>query len=500
MQTQDSEEDTSEICLPPSASDLLESMRAMGYSFEAAVADIVDNSLSASASNIAIRFPSSGEPYVAILDDGTGMSSEALTAAMRHGSQNPTLQRKDEDLGRFGLGMKTASLSQCRRMTVVSLKESLLSGRCWDLDHVALRQNWMLLRLKSEEIANLPQVEQLRAQGHGTLVLWQNFDRLVAGEVSIQQALGKRMDELRDHLALVFHRFLSPQPGQVAVTIAINNLPVKALDPFLTKNKATQPLPAQHFKLEGEIVPVQAYILPHISRLTPEELDLAGGDDGLRKNQGFYIYRNRRLICWGSWFRLVRQEELSKLARVQVDLSNRLDHLWKLDIKKSATTPPEVLREGLKQIIGRITDGSRNVFIFRGKKASDKRVVHAWDRTIVRDGVIYRVNRDHPLIFGLRDRGSEETAELVEQILSLLERSLPLDAIYLDKASHIEPPTEGRDSQLCYLEGLASQIVSMLGAGSSAASQFIENMATVEPFNKFPTLAAQLAQRLSSEQ
>lgn len=474
-------------------------MRAMGYSFEAAVADIVDNSLSAAATNVGIRFPSSGDPYIAILDDGTGMSPEALTAAMRHGSQNPMLKRSDEDLGRFGLGMKTASLSQCRRMTVVSLKDDVLSGRCWDLDHVAHRQNWMLLRLNNHDMENLPQVDQLRAQGRGTLVLWQNFDRLAAGEISIQQALGKLINELRGHLALVFHRFLSPQPGQPAVTIAINNLPVKGLDPFLTKNKATQPLPPESFTLEGEIVPVQAYILPHISRLTPDELDLAGGDDGLRKNQGFYIYRNRRLICWGSWFRLVRQEELSKLARVQVDLSNRLDHLWKLDIKKSATTPPEVLREGLKQIIGRITDGSRNVFIFRGKKASDKRVIHAWDRTIVRDGVTYKVNREHPLVSGLLDSALEETSGLVEQVLALLERSLPLDAIYLDKASHIEPPPEGRDSQSRYLEALASQIISVLGAGTPAAVQFIENLAAVEPFNRYPALATELVQRLSSE-
>ena len=140
-------------------------MRAMGYSFEAAVADIVDNSLSAAATNVGIRFPPSGDPYITILDDGTGMSPEALTAAMRHGSQNPMLKRSDEDLGRFGLGMKTASLSQCRRMTVVSLKDDVLSGRCWDLDHVAHRQNWMLLRLNNHDMENLPQVDQLRAQG-----------------------------------------------------------------------------------------------------------------------------------------------------------------------------------------------------------------------------------------------------------------------------------------------------------------------------------------------
>lgn len=331
------------------ASDLLESMRAMGYSFEAAVADIVDNSLSAAAHNISIRFPSSGEPYIAILDNGTGMTPERLTLAMRHGSQNPTLTRSDEDLGRFGLGMKTASLSQCRRMTVVSLKAGVFSGRCWDLDHIALRQDWMLLRLNQHDLAQLPLIDQLLSEEHGTLILWQAFDRLGAGEPTVQLAIGKRMDELRDHLALVFHRFLSPEPGETTVTISINNLPVKGLDPFLSRNKATQLLPLQTFPLEGETVPVQAYILPHISRLSSAELELAGGDDGLRRNQGFYIYRNRRLICWGSWFRLIRQEELSKLARVQVDLSNRLDHLWKLDIKKSTTTPLKSFAKALSR-------------------------------------------------------------------------------------------------------------------------------------------------------
>lgn len=474
-------------------------MRAMGYSFEAAVADVVDNSVSASASIIDIRFPPFDEPYVAILDDGTGMLPDALTAAMRHGSQNPLLKRGDEDLGRFGLGMKTASLSQCRRMTVVSLREGVLSGRCWDLDHIARRQDWMLLQLSPNEIRQVPLIDQLLVRGHGTIVLWQNFDRLSAGELSIRQAIDNRMDELREHLALVFHRFIVPGPGQPAITISINNLPLRGVDPFLTRNKATQLLPPQSFPLAGEAVSVQAYILPHISRLSSSELELAGGEDGLRRNQGFYVYRNKRLICWGSWFRLVRQEELSKLARVQVDLSNRLDHLWKLDIKKSTTSPPEALREGLKQIIGRITDGSRNVFIFKGKKASDKRVVHAWDRVIVREGVSYKVNREHPLIAALLDSATQRTLPLLEQLLLLLERSIPLDAIYLDKASHIEPVIEEQDDKAHFLEGLATQILTSLGRDSEAGARFLEALPAVEPFNTNPEIATQIARRLSSD-
>jgi hypothetical protein len=488
-----------EIWLPPAASDLLESMRALGYSFEAAIADLVDNSLSAHAGKIDIRFSPLDEPFVGILDDGTGMLPSVLTSAMRHGSQSPILERDETDLGRFGLGLKTASLSQCRRMTVVSVRDGILSGRCWDLDHVATRKDWMLLQLSDSQIRGLPLVHHLTAQNHGTLVLWQNFDRLGAGEHSIERALGNRIDRLREHLALVFHRFLSPEAGTPAVSISINNLAVRAVDPFLTRNKATQLLPPQDFPLAGEKVLVQAYILPHISRLSPSDLELAGGEDGLRRNQGFYVYRNRRLVSWGSWFRLVRQEELTKLARVRVDLSNHLDHLWKLDIKKSTTSPPEALRDGLRQIIGRITEGSRNVFVFKGKKASDTKITHAWDRTIVRDGVSYKINREHPLMTALNGSSTKTGERLLEDVLKLLEQTIPLDLIYLDMASHIRPAVPPDEDKAVLLEELAGQIVQSLGTTSDAGLRFLEMLPTIEPFDSFPQLAKEIAKRLASE-
>lgn len=136
-----SRDDHDEICLPPSAADLLESMRAIGYSFEAALADLIDNSLSADARQIELHFSPYDRPYVVVLDDGAGMSPSELTAAMRHGSRDPRLARDSRDLGRFGLGLKTASLSQCRRLTVVSWKDGQRSARQWDLDHVARRQD-----------------------------------------------------------------------------------------------------------------------------------------------------------------------------------------------------------------------------------------------------------------------------------------------------------------------------------------------------------------------
>ena len=491
-------DDFSDIYLPPSASDLLESMRALGYSFEAAVADLLDNSISAQSSSIDIKFSPHDDPYVAILDDGTGMLPADLTAAMRHGSRNPNLARNEHDLGRFGLGLKTASLSQCRRLTVVSLCKGFLSGRCWDLDHIAVRQDWMLLQLSDTELAGLPCIDRLQNRGQGTLVLWQNFDRLGAGEHSIERAFGNRMDLLREHLSLVFHRVLAPTPSNPAITITINNNPVRPFDPFLTRNKATQALPPQDFSLAGERVHVQPYILPHISRLSNEDLRLAGGEDGLRRNQGFYVYRNRRLISWGSWFRLVRQEELTKLARVQVDLSNQLDHLWKLDITKSTTYPPEALREGLKQIIGRITEGSRNVFVFKGKKASNDKIIHAWDRSIVRDGVSYRINREHPLLSALNEEVPLHTRNLLHDTFDLLEQMIPLDAIYLDLASHIRPTftTDEGDASIATLEVLATQILASIGKDTDAGQRLLDMLATIEPFSLHPDIAKEIAARL----
>jgi hypothetical protein len=303
-----------DICLPPSAPDLLESMRAIGYSFEAAVADIIDNSIAASATKVDVRFGSEDGVHVAILDNGAGMSAGELVAAMRHGSSNPSQARASADLGRFGLGLKTASLSQCRCLTVVSLKDGALSARRWDLNHVGRTRDWTLIGLSAESASKLPYLAELLQSERGTLILWQKFDRF-SPDVGLEHAISEQMDIARNHLALVFHRFLNPGKNTRPLALSINLNPVKAVDPFLSSNKATQALPEQEFTVSGEAVHVAPFILPHISKLGAADLELAGGEEGLRRNQGFYIYRNLRLIRWGSWYRLVRQEELTKLAR-----------------------------------------------------------------------------------------------------------------------------------------------------------------------------------------
>jgi histidine kinase/DNA gyrase B/HSP90-like ATPase len=488
-----------EEVVPPFAPVLIEAMRAIGYSFQSALADIIDNSIAAGAKTVQVRFSPYDEPYVAIIDDGCGMLPDVLTGAMRHGSTDPLQPRAAADLGRFGLGLKTASLSQCRRLTVVSKVGSTISARRWDLDVISKRKDWVLLGLSENQIARLPQFGELANLETGTLVLWQAFDRLAAGELSIESAIGERMDAARSHLSLVFHRFLNPEKPVNATKLFLNDNPVAPIDPFLTSHRGTQPMPEEEITIGTEKVRVAPFILPHISKLTPADLAVAGGEEGLRRNQGFYIYRNRRLIIWGSWFRLIRQEEITKLARVRVDVPNSLDHLWTIDVKKSAAYPPQPVRDRLKNIIARITDGSRRVYTFRGRRTNGEEVVHSWQRSVTRTGIEYLINRDHPLVKALEAVTDENAWGLVHRLLRTLETTFPLDSLYADMASERRPAMSNSMSKYDELLSLASTMLDALGPSSEYAKKLIESLPSIEPFSLHPQDAALIQRKLIND-
>ena len=428
------------IDLPPIAPTLIESTRAIGYSLEAAVADIVDNSIAANSTTVEISFFPLDGAYISILDNGIGMNDEELTRAMQYGSQNPLEDRGENDLGRFGLGLKTASLSQCRVLTVVSKKEKSLQVRQWDIDFVKTTGKWSLISMTDEEeISKIPDIEKLNELDSGTLVVWQNLDRMEAGTIDFSKSMGKQIDIVRDHLALVYHRYLSGEPGIKKLAISINNVPIEPLDPFLTK-KSDQTMQEECYKIHGSIIKVQPFILPHVSKMTAQEIKMAGGKDGLRKLQGFYVYRNKRLLVWGTWFRMMRKGELSKLARIRVDIPNTLDNLWTLDIKKSSAIPPEEVRENLANVIDKIGEKSKIKFTRRGKIETDDTQIHLWNRMKAREGgYYYEINRNHPLVEVLqKEIGKDNTA--LNSLLSQIERTLPLNQLYIDMNNdeHIE--------------------------------------------------------------
>lgn len=482
----------------PFAPALIESMRAVGYTLEAAVADLLDNSISAGSTNIRVRFLPYGEPYVAIIDDGGGMSPDELIDAMRHGSRSPNERRSATDLGRFGLGLKTASMSQCRRLTVVTVKDRVVSAASWDLDVIAKTEKWTLLVLDDAEAGALPFVDELKAQGHGTIVFWHELDRLAVATGSIEGGMRDGMVRVRDHLGLVFHRFLQPDDlSRKRVNISLNEDPVEARDPYLSDHRATHRLPEETIRVDGAAVVVQPYILPHFSKLSPAELELAGGEEGLRRHQGFYVYRSRRLIVWGSWFRLARQEELTKLARVRVDIPNSLDHLWTLDIKKSLASPPAVVAENLRRIVARIAHGSRRVYTYRGRRANDDNFVHLWDRVEQRDGVEYQINRQHPLVAAVSNALNDTDAVLFESVLKNVEGMFPAEALYADMASDPRSVVRGKELSEEELFDLAGRLKDTCSTDEQRR-RLIDNLAMLEPFVHYPDVTRAIIARIEN--
>ena len=474
------------ISLPPYAPTLIESTRAIGYTLESAIADIVDNSVSAFASSVDIFFFPIGDSYIAILDDGNGMTADELETAMRYGSQSPNEKREVSDLGRFGLGLKTASLSQCRMLTVVSKQGGNIVGCRWDIDHVADTKDWSLLVLDSDaEIDGVPRIEELKQLNSGTLVIWQNLDRLKIGELDFDRSMGKKMNDVRLHLSLVFHRYISGEQGLKKMQIRMNNSPIEPADPFLTRRN-TQVMSDEVMNIEGSAVVIRPYILPHISNLSSSEISALGGKEGLRKSQGFYIYRNKRLLIWGTWFRMMRQGELSKLARVQVDIPNELDNLWTLDIKKSTAMPPEAVRNNLTAVIERLAENSKRTWVYRGKKETQDSVVHVWDRFKGKQGgFYYSINRDHPLV-EIFSNSSPQVKRNAETLLKAIENSIPLNQLYIDLTSEKQVENE----TLTTMQEVESILLGLLEQISTEAgkAELLESLAVSEPFIHYPQI------------
>lgn len=473
----------------PDPVSLIESMRAIGYTTETAIADLVDNSISANASKIRVEYDASREPFVAILDDGHGMDGAQLTNAMRHGSRNPGDVRSARDLGRFGLGLKTASLSQCRKLTVLSKQGDNIQARCWDLDVVQLQNRWVVVIPPVEDQKKLPLYDQLIAQESGTLVVWQSLDRFMSGSTTPADEMKTRMSGLHSHLSFVFHRFTRKEGSAKIVEIIVNGVKLKSLDPFLKDNSFTQPLEGQEIKVGREVIVVQPYILPHMSRLSVDQIDVAGGHAGLRSSQGFYVYRNRRLVIWGTWFRLVPKEEFFKLTRVQVDIPNSLDHLWSLDIKKSAAYPPDIIRNRLRDLIPHFANISRKTITYPGRKQQRKNGFHPlWERVEPSHGTFrYQLNPDHPVIRKFSDNFDVEIQKSLQHILELISTALPLDSIYSDMCSDKRATSQG--SQLSEVLALARRILEV-------SNLELESVLTLDPIGRFPEFHDILRQEL----
>ena len=459
-------------------------MRAVGYSLPTAIADIIDNSVSAGASEIAINYTVTGSaPYIAILDNGSGMSPSEARQAMQLAGSDSTAPRSPSDLGRFGLGLKTASISQCRRLTVVAKQQKVLTALVWDLDHLAATGSWSLGVLSESEMRELPHFDELAMLEAGTLVIWSSLDRFHAETRQLSTEVDAQMIETRNHLSLIFHQFLNGD-GRPKIAMSINGKPLAGLDPFLSKSSGGQRSGIEMIELDGEKITVQVFTLPFINRMSTKDRELALAPGSIRDSQGFYVYRGGRLVIWGTWFRLMPKMDSSKLARVKVEIPNTLDHLWSLDIKKSAAVPPVAVRDRLRQMAAEMAKPSEKVFKFRGRKAKqDDPVERVWNLIEDRDTFRYEINRDHPLLQALGGGTTGSSERALEEALQTIESMYPAQDLFnrmgVDKVVLHDTDQDAQAKQTL------TDLWTLRTTSAETMDDFLARMTRFEPWDRF---------------
>lgn len=421
----------------PHAGSLIQSLRDIGYSCETALADIIDNSITAGARNVDVLSDATADyPAVAVLDDGYGMTRAELIEAMRPGSSSPLADRASHDLGRFGLGLKSASFSQAKRLTVVTRKNGETIGATWDLDLVAQTNRWEIQL--HQDVTEIPWADRLGE--HGTLVLWRSLDRLSGGitgdHARRAQHINRAMAAAERHIRLVFHRFMSED--RPPLVIRLNGRRLDPLDPFGTAFPSHQSERPDRLNLQHGDVVFQSFTLPHHKSISRGDWEDLGGPEGHLRSQGFYVYRGRRLIIAGSWLGLARQTELTKLCRIRVDIPNTMDADWKIDVKKASAQLPPAVRERMRVLVERLSLTSRRTYQKRGQRLVDEEYLPVWQR-IQKDGaIIYRPDTAHPVFADFSARLPSELQDEFANLVGLLGSTIPVASLHADFAGQAE--------------------------------------------------------------
>jgi hypothetical protein len=471
----------------PEASSLIETFRAIGYSIETAVADIIDNSISAGAKNIWVDYDWKGPDTIFwVMDDGGGMEGEELIQAMRPGSVSPLVERRKNDLGRFGLGLKTASFSQCRKFCLISKKDnSEVDFWSWDLDFVNQIKSWRLIKYCPEQAFFEEKLSQINS---GTVVVWWDIDRLTKGTSVDSEASKSKfletMDKVKKHLSMVFHRFIED-----GLTIYFRDRKIKSWDPFMFGAEGLQSKPDTF--LEQGNIRIKGFVLPHRSKISAEQYEIGKGPkDSWTAHQGFYVYRNKRLLVAGDWLGLFKREVHYDLCRILIDLPNNFDDDWQIDIKKSVARPPSKFKDQILSVAKEVRNQAVEVYRHKGKVLKRKLAVDDyspfWEERVRHGKRFYRVNRAHPILEELLLKSGELKKD-IEKVLQFIEETIPVPLITLQESEDEKPhaqPFEGID-HMAIKETMEDLFITFKEAGFSIENAKARVLNT-EPFNFYP--------------
>ncbi|MFC9398550.1 ATP-binding protein [Streptomyces sp. NPDC057027] len=477
----------------PEPAGMVASLSSLGYSLPAAIADLVDNSISAEAQSIDVEFAWAGrDSWIAVVDNGRGMSASDLVTAMTVAARGPATPRPSTDLGKFGVGLKSASFSQARQLTVATANGGPWHTRTWDLDVVEQYGEWRLLhRADADTMTVLDRVRP--ASDHGTVVLWRRLNGYHAANVTenderTQKQFYAEATRAEAHLGMVFARFLT---GARRRSLRVSGTAVQPWDPFMSAHPSVQRLPAEELPLGGSTVRVEAFVLPSSHRLSQDEYDRAAGPQGWLDQQGFYVYRRNRLILAGDWLgqRGLRREEKYNLARIAVDIPAESDAEWGVDVRKSSVVPPVALRSHLHRIARQARTRAADVLRHRGQIAARVHgdpLVHAWNVRRSDGQLNCRINRSHPLVQAALRAGGANPSD-VRAMIRLLEETVPVASLRVmheaDTSDDPEPfggpgPADEQATEV------AQRIYESLVSGGRSPAAARERLRTMSPFDQ----------------
>jgi len=419
------------------------------------------------------------------MDNGKGINSKDIDRVMKFGSQSPDERRNEKDLGRFGLGLKTASLSQAKRFTVCSKIENDIVCKTWDVDHIKEVKDWQVINTKFN--IELPYYNKLHKLTNGTIILWEKMDKVLSDKWEVNNYKDEcKFIELKQkvqkHIEMVFHRFLEGKTP--LINIYINNKKVKPWDPFFENHTATERTPEEPIPIGNEIVKIKGFILPHKDKLSIEEYETFKGIKGWTNQQGFYIYRNKRMLVAGDWLglgdnnKIWTKEEQYKLARIRIDIPNTLDLDWDIDVKKSKAKPPQSLKYRIISLAQDVRLKAREVFAHRGqykKRSSELAVESIWKSNIIEGKRNYFLDRKHALIKQVIKNTSDKTS--LNALLTIIEQTVPIERIWLEVA-------EKPESHMKSFEDIKNNEILELAKEYYESLTTIDNLTREEAINK----------------
>ena len=396
---------------------LIKSIAEQGYTLETSLADLIDNSVSAGADNIEILINTDSIPFKLFLsDNGIGMNEENLKSCMQFPSCSMENDRNVEDLGRFGLGMKTASFAQTRRLTVMSRSEgtSDFAARTWDVEYLKQKKEWRIIVNTKQEINNLGEEYKGLSSGFlnefsdfrpNTIVVWKGlykFEDYLEGSDRSESLKNQITEITTEYLSLVFHRFM--ERAMKPLKIRVNNVLIKPFNPFPTCELDLRLIESKQKYFKTDVIKLEGFILPGRSIEESKEINniWTTKSKGLMDMEGLYIYRADRIILFGGWNGIIRKSPRLQLARLRVEVGNRVDHLMHLNVAKSKITIPYDLKIGFLKYIVELKEQAIKEYYNRGlRKISSKKtdlIPQLFERVASNKGTLLELNRAFPQI------------------------------------------------------------------------------------------------------